>query len=98
MVCEHLATLEQALLAAAIPITFRGQAWSANCREWVYFACYLDRPALRARFAFAPCVADHEHRGTHDGMEAGFVCNACHDAVMGVHESQRERYKTFWGE
>ena len=85
MVCEHLAPLETAILAAGIPVTFRGQAWSHNCREWVYFDCLLDRAALRGRFSFAPCVKDHEHRGTHDGQEAGFVCTGCQDAVMGVH-------------
>src|SRR4051794_13129334 len=36
MVCEHLAELEHALIAAHIPITFRGQLWTSNCREWVY--------------------------------------------------------------
>ncbi|MGE0597254.1 MAG: hypothetical protein AB7P07_12895 [Hyphomonadaceae bacterium] len=65
--------------------TSRGQAWSRNCREWVYFAARLDLPALRARFAFEPCVMEHVHRGTHDGAEAGFVCEQCHDAIMGGH-------------
>lgn len=85
MVCEHLAALERALIESGAAETFRGQAWSDNCREWVYFACVLDLPALRARFAFAPCVEDHVHRGTHDGSEAGFVCTVCHDAIMGRH-------------
>ncbi len=71
MVCEHLAELEQALLAANIPITFRGQPWTSNCREWVYFACWLDRPAIRSQFTLADCVHDHDHLGTHDGQEAG---------------------------
>jgi hypothetical protein len=31
-------------------------------------------------------VKDHVHLGTHDGQEAGFECEACHDAIMGVHE------------
>lgn len=85
MVCAHLAALEQELIARGVAETYRGQAWSKNCREWVYFACCLDLAALRARFAFAPCVEDHVHRGTHDGAEAGFVCAQCHDAVMGRH-------------
>lgn len=85
MVCEHLAALETELLEAGIHVTLRGTAWSANCREWVYFDCVLDRTALRARLAFAACVVDHEHLGTHDGTEAGFVCEDCHDAVMGLH-------------
>ena len=42
MVCEHLYPLEQALLAAGIAETYRGQPWSRNCREWVYFDADLD--------------------------------------------------------
>lgn len=85
MVCEHLAALESELIARGVEETYRGQPWSKNCHEWAYFACQLDLPALRARFTFAPCVEDHVHRGTHDGSEAGFVCNVCWDAVMGAH-------------
>ena len=85
MVCEHLAMLEKALLEAGVRESFRGKAWSDNCREWVYFNCVLDRSSLRARMTFAASVQDHEHLGTHDGQEAGFVCTACHDAIMGMH-------------
>lgn len=85
MVCEHLGALERELIDAGVEETYRGQAWSENCREWVYFKCVLDLASVRARLAFAACVEDHIHRGTHDGAEAGFVCNACKDAVMGRH-------------
>lgn len=95
MVCEHLAELELSLLASGIPETFRGQAWTSGCREWVYFACYLDLAALRRRMTFASCVQDHEHLGTHDGQEAGLVCTLCHDAVMGVHNRFRASYPVF---
>jgi len=95
MVCEHLAQLEQALIATNIPITFRGQPWTSNCREWVYFACWLDRPAIRARFALLPCVIDHDHQGTHDGQESGLVCTACHDAIMGAHAEYRAALPVF---
>lgn len=83
MTCEHLQPLEQELIARGVRETFRGQAWSDNCREWVYFDCFLDLAAIRSRMAMAPCVKDHEHRGTHDGSEQGFVCADCHDAIMG---------------
>lgn len=83
MVCEHLTPLEQALLARGIAVTFRGQAWSDNCREWVYFDCHLDVPALRQRFALPDWVTTHSHRGTHDGQELGLVCSRCQDGVMG---------------
>lgn len=48
MVCEHLAELERELIAAGVPVTFRGQPWTSNCREWVYFACWLDRESIRS--------------------------------------------------
>ena len=86
MVCEHLSTLEQALVAARVAVTFRGQAWSRNCREWVYVDCFLDLPAIRRDLALAACVQDHAHRGTHDGEERGLVGAQCHDAIVGRYE------------
>jgi len=85
MVCEHLRPLEKALTEAGIEETFRGPAWSKNCREWVYFRCVLNRASLRERLGLPPCVVDHEHLGTHDGQEAGFICELCHDGIMGTH-------------
>ena len=93
--CEHLAELEQALIAAEIPVTFRGQPWSSNCREWVYFACWFDRSAIRARFNLAECVTNHDYLDTHDGQEAGLVCSMCHDGIMGVHSEYRRGVPTF---
>ena len=29
--------MEQALIARGIRENYRGQPWSMNCREWVYF-------------------------------------------------------------
>ncbi len=85
MTCEHLAALESVLRAARIEETYRGQAWSKNCREWVYYRCVLDLPAIRALHALADCVKDHVHLGTHDGAEQGLVCDQHHDALMGLH-------------
>ena len=48
MVCEHLTGLEQELLRMGIREVHRGQPWSKNCREWVYFDCCFDLVALRA--------------------------------------------------
>jgi hypothetical protein len=90
MVCEHLIELENELLSSEVKEMFRGQAWSDNCREWVYFDCYLNRESLRQRILFDPCVLDHDHLGTHDGHESGFVCSIHKDAIMGVHETHRE--------
>jgi hypothetical protein len=97
MVCEHLAPLEAALLRAGIAETFRGRAWTQNCREWVYFACVLDRVAVRVQFCLPPCVEDHIHRGTHDGSEAGFVCTLCWDGVLGAHPSCAGKLPVFSG-
>ena len=57
-----------------------------NCREWVYFDCFIDNAAVRSRFPLPDCVQDHAHRGTHDGQERGFVCRQCHDGIMGNYE------------
>lgn len=86
MICEHLRPLEEAIVARGIRETFRGQAWSRNCREWVHFDCYIDTAAVRQAIDLPSCVVDHAHRGTHDGQERGFVCSDCHDAIMGRYE------------
>jgi hypothetical protein len=95
MTCEHLLPLETALAAAGFKETFRGAAWSQNCREWVYFDCILQRDVIRKAFELADCVKDHEHRGTHDGQESGFVCEMHHDAIVGHHPDARPTAKTF---
>lgn len=83
-ICEHLREVLRDVLEQGARITFAGQAWSHNCRMWVYVDVPLDLAALRARHQIDPCVIDHEHRGTHDGRERGLVCTACKDAVMGT--------------
>lgn len=90
MTCEHLRSLEEAIIASGIQETFRGQAWSKNCREWVYFDCYIDLVSVREHFTFADCVKEHSHRGTHDGRESGFECSLCHDGIMGAYEPLAE--------
>ncbi len=81
--CEHLQQLESELLARGTPLTFRGQAWSSNCREWAYFTCYLDLDSIRKRLNLAACVVDHENTDSHSGTERGFVCEEHHDGIMG---------------
>jgi hypothetical protein len=84
MVCRHLAPLENELIKANVQETYRGQAWTKNCREWVYFNCVLDTAALAARFQFPPCVKVHENLDPKSGTERGFVCTECHDGIMGL--------------
>ncbi len=83
MVCPHLSALETELLNAGIKETFRGAAWSKNCREWVYFDIVLDTTAIAARMNFASCVRVHENLDPKSGTERGFECTECQDAIMG---------------
>jgi hypothetical protein len=46
MTCESLDSPEEAILAEGIRESFRGKAWSENCREWVYFDCFIDTAAV----------------------------------------------------
>jgi hypothetical protein len=85
MTCIHLRKLEQEVIKSGIAETFRGKAWSKNCREWVYFNCCFDLESVYKRMGLDICVEKHIHLGTHDGQEAGFVCTKCNDAVMGHH-------------
>lgn len=94
MVCKHLNPLEDELLAAGVKEIFRGKAWSLNCREWVYFDCFLDRKSIRERIQFDDCVVDYDHLGSHDGQESGFQCARCKDAIIGIHKDCRDKAKT----
>lgn len=81
MICEHLRDLEKALASAGVRETFRGAPWSDHCREWVYFDIVLDVEAIAP--AMPACVRVHENTDPRSGLERGFVCAHCHDAVMG---------------
>lgn len=83
MVCEHLSELD-AIVARGIATTFRGRSWSRNCREWVYFDVYLDTERIRQSFRLPEFVRDHSHRDARNGQERGVICDACHDALMGL--------------
>ena len=84
-VCEHLRPLEDELAAAKVPVTFAGQAWSSNCRHWVYVDAVLDCEALKTRLNLGPTVTVHSNDDPRSGREKGLVCNACKDAVVGIH-------------
>lgn len=83
--CEHLINLDIELKSKGVKETYRGQAWSDNCREWVYYDCLLDLEKIRTRFNFPEFIEIHFNDDPKSGMEAGFVCNLCKDAVMGHH-------------
>lgn len=83
--CKHLAELENELKSKSIKETYRGQPWSDNCREWVYFDCVLDVEKIKSRYNFTPCVTISRNDDQRSGRELGFYCEQCRDAVMGLH-------------
>jgi hypothetical protein len=85
LACEHLQALEADLLLAGIQETFRGKAWSANCREWVHFNCVLDIEKLRLKYSLPDFVINHHNDDPRSGLEVGLVCTVCKDAVIGIH-------------
>jgi hypothetical protein len=87
MICQHLRPIEEAIHSAGIPETFRGQPWTSNCREWVYFDCCLDAEKIRQQFALPGCVVDHVNDDSKSGRESGLVCSECHDAIVGLHRA-----------
>lgn len=83
--CSHLKPLENYLLAEGISETYRGQVWSKNCREWVYFDVVLEPQKLKEKFDFDDTICVHDYIDNKVGSELGLVCNACKDGIMGVH-------------
>jgi hypothetical protein len=90
VLCEHLRPLEEALLDSGVKVTSRGQAWSENCREWVYFDVVLDLALIQQRYQLSPCVTPHENTDPRSGAERGLECTTCHDAVMGLVKGRRK--------
>ena len=85
LMCEHLMELDKELKEKGIKETFRGQPWSDNCREWVYYDCVLNLEKLRERFKFPVFIEAHVNDDSRSGLEAGFVCELCKDGVIGIH-------------
>ena len=83
--CEHLKKLDSDLQAKGIKETFRGEAWSNNAREWVYYDCVLNLVSLRREYDFPDFITDHVNDDQRSGTESGFYCELCQDAVMGHH-------------
>ncbi len=89
MTCQHLTSIIKLATDQGIPITFQGIPWSKVTGVWVYFNCLFDQEKISKSIVLPNCVSWHEHIGTHDGSEAGFVCSSCGTGVMGVHPSSR---------
>jgi hypothetical protein len=86
MLCEHLKPLDETLKADGKKETYRGQAWTKNCREWVYYDLVFNIPAIQDRFKLPDCVQVHANLDPRSGTERGLFCTACKDAVMGLLE------------
>lgn len=93
--CEHLIVLDNELKSNGFKETYRGQPWSDNCREWVYYDCFLDLVAIRKRLNLPDFVESHSNDDPRSGLEAGLVCSQCHDGVIGAHRSVAEGKKIF---
>jgi hypothetical protein len=83
--CEHLQKLEDHLRSLGVTETWRGQPWSENCREWIYFECVLSVPDLKEKLGLEPFVTEHDYYDLKAGSELGLVCEHCDDGIMGVH-------------
>jgi hypothetical protein len=97
MMCVHLRPLEEALIAASIPETFRGQAWGGLTAEWVYFACQFDLASIRLRLKLAESVVNEENADPKSGLEIGFRCTEHGNAVMAVHPLAKSHLPVFKG-
>jgi hypothetical protein len=84
-VCDHLREVEDHLVSLGVKVTFAGQAWSSNCRHWIYVDAALDCEALKKRFNLPACVQIDSNDDPRSGREKGLVCSADHDALMGRH-------------
>lgn len=83
--CMHLKQLEEYIISKGIKETWRGQAWSKHCCEWIYFDCLLDVDNLNKNFHFDSCIALHDYFDVKGGSELGFICKICNEGIMGLH-------------
>jgi hypothetical protein len=83
--CIHLEQLEKYIVAAGFKETWRGQPWTTNCHEWVYYNCIFNTKALMDKLKLASVVSVHDYFDAKAGSELGFVCTQCHDAIIGPH-------------
>jgi hypothetical protein len=87
--CIHLTEIEKDMAAAGIQILYRGQPWTDNCREWIYFDCYLDTRKLIEKYNLPDFVEVHVNNDVRSGKEAGICCSSCHDAIIGAHPDHK---------
>jgi hypothetical protein len=83
--CIHLQPAEAYIKSKGIPEFWRGQPWTDNCREWIYFDCFFNPAELKAKLKLDECVQVHDYFDIKAGSERGLVCDTCKDGVMGIH-------------
>ena len=59
--CIHLKPLENYLQTQGIAETYRGQVWSKNCREWIYYDAVLNPQKLKEKFQFDDTIKIHDY-------------------------------------
>jgi hypothetical protein len=77
--------LENYLQTQGIAETYRGQVWSKNCREWIYYDAVLNPQKLKDKFHFDDTIIIHDYQDIKVGSELGLVCTICNDAIMGAY-------------
>lgn len=83
--CTHLKLIESYLLAKGYKEIYRGQVWSNNCREWIYFNGVLNIQELQEQFKLDKTIIVHDYQDIKVGSELGLVCTLCFDGIMGAH-------------
>lgn len=83
--CIHLKPLQDYLIGLSIAETYRGQVWSENCREWIYYDAVLKPKELIQRFHFDDTIKIFDYQDIKVGSELGLECSVCHDGIMGPH-------------
>lgn len=81
--CVHLEPVETYIKSNGFAEYWRGQPWTQNCREWVYFDCILDTSSISAKLNLHSCVTVHDYNDVKAGSERGFICSICKDGIMG---------------
>ncbi|WP_020593457.1 hypothetical protein [Kiloniella laminariae] len=87
MPCEHLLPIMAFTERAGIKKISQGLTWSKMAGEWAYYDCHFAFRMAQRLFSLPDFVIWHELLGTHEGSEAGFVCEKCQTGVMGRHSS-----------
>ena len=83
--CIHLKPLEDYLKTQGIVETYRGQVWTKNSREWIYYDAVLNPQELKEKFDFSNSIIIHNYEDIKVGSELGLVCTICNDAIIGQH-------------